>query len=444
MRHKSVFLSFFDFVVVILQMTYMLSIVGVYTIDVVPLPHYLTLFVLILFPYLVRFRKHFTLFQEVRNNPVFILFLLILLFDVIQGTLIRQTGDGIARGIMMTSNYVFAEYLYAMYCEANRYTNRPIESMLKPYMIYSGYNIFAIILCLLLIVFGVISATDNPIEENALTHVNVSEGQSYFFPGYLSLSLMSMRLLSVFNIPLLTGLSHEPHVLLYLILPSLFIYLGQIKDSKLLMRFLVIFAFLVVLVVAMSTTAVICVALVFSLDILWHILHGNTKNKIFFFLFITVTMVLIIIYGSFFINLMADEVMNKTSGSSTGSLSYTSEMLKYIVIPDSILGYGNVPPANGQLLKNYSAGVFTCLFDVLFYLIVVVTAVKLILNKDERIHYYGLACLYFLLHTLKVSFLTFAYPYLSLILVLMFISYKESKHSYYQKKNMSKTFSSSM
>lgn len=427
MKRKSIVLTIFDFVVILLQVTYLLSMVGVYTIDVVPIPHYVTLFLLSSISYFIRFRRHFLLYREVHSNPVFLLLVLIFLFDVIQGTIIAQKGDGIARGIMMVSNYLLAEYLYSMYIEAKKYTDKPLEKVLKPYLVYSIYNAIAIILCLVLIVLGVINATDNPIEENALTHVNVSEGQSYFFPGYLSLSLMSMRLLSMFNIPLLTGLSHEPHVLLYLILPSFFIILAQLKDSKLFVRTLVILLTVILLVVDMSTTAVLCFGFVVGLDVFWHAIHGNMKSRLVFFLVVFVAFILMIKYGGLFIDLMAEEVTDKTVGNATGSLGYTTEMLKYIVVPDGIFGYGNVPPANGQLLKDYSAGVFTGLFDVLFYASVVFTAMKLYWHNNHRIHYYGLACLYFLLHTLKVSFMTFAYPYLSLILVIMYITYKESR-----------------
>ncbi len=418
-------LKIIDWFVIILNVSYYLTIVKVYSFDLLPIQPFIGLLLFTTICYYIRFKKRSVPIISRGHNIVLITFFLIYFFDIIQCS-IRDPLSSLLRLITALDIYMFCAYIYQLWNTKMNFSDN-VQNISKPYLIFCLYNVVVVLIVAVLTLTGIINSSSNPIESNSLTKVNVESGQTYCFPYYLSLTTESYRILGSFGLKMITGLTHEPHVFCFLILPSFFLILAKRNIAKI--RYMLYFVYFFVFIVNFSTTALIALSVVFSMEMIWLII---VRRKMSAIIPIVVLIFLLFTYGGTFIELMSDEVTRKTV-DSTSSMEYSARMLKYITNPRFILGSGNMPH---DLVHNPNAdiGFVTFLLDAVFVIYLCFAVIKMIFNKDNSTHYVGIACLYLLLHSAKTNMLDFNYPYFAMF-VFFIAMYSNSPKQFVSRDN---------
>ncbi len=412
-----------DFLVLLIQVSYGQSLIGVWLFDWMGLPYPVGNTIFMMMIYLFRFGR-IGLHYNKTSRFVYI-FLLVYAFDVLQGVY-YMTSLAIWRLCLLIDVYFFINYVVLVYkeykaCYGGLFT---IKNVIKPYLTYSLYNVIIVILSAILLLAGILSITDNPIAENSLLADNIEGGTQYFQPGHLSLVSIALSERGLFPLPMLTGLSHEPHVLCYLILPSFFLFLSKYYNSKKQVVALYV-AYLLIVLLAFATTAVLAFVVAIVLEQLWFIMIKKSTLRI---VLLVITLLIATYFAADFINTLYGEVMTKVSEEG-GSKDYSLISLQYLVTPRGIIGRGNIPNGYGyRLLEvNNQVGLITCILDISLYLVLLIKSFKLYKSRFSTLHYFGLAFLYYLMHSLKLSFQMFTIPYFAFIIALMYIVELEKK-----------------
>jgi len=167
----------------------------------------------------------------------------------------------------------------------------------------------------------------------------------------------------------------------------------------------------------MSTTALFCLMAVLLLDTIWSITVSAKKFRNTLPLIVIIFVLLL--FGSSYISIIQDELIRETV-DQTGSLDYSSALLRYVITPKSLFGNGNLVGGIDQILNGAAnIGLVTCFLDFCFYCILIVLAFKLVFSDSAQYHFMGLGCMYMLLHSLKLSIGVLSNPYLILIMVVL-------------------------
>lgn len=411
---------FVDFWVIVLEVTYFLSMTKVMTFDKFNVPYNIILILFICFIHLYRFGGKFPIVKQIRANMLLKLYFLIFIIDFIQIS-IQGTFAGVERLGLMINMFFFIDYLYSVVLEC-KYQKAALSRILSPYLIYCLYNAVTIIIAGLLIFLGYLSPMSNMMDDNSLIHSNLTVNNlEYSFPGYLSLANpYSFRVLGLWGVPVLSGLSHEPHVICYLILPSFF--LGHLFIKKGVYRIILYIITIFVLLFSFSTTAILCFMFLFVVEILWNFVVARKTSGL---LILGLIIILIACFGQELLFLINLEVETKVSGSTDESMEYSSRMLNYICNPHGLIGYGNMPPSV-EYIQKYDMGIITSALDISLYVLMLYYSLKYALSKDELSHYVGMGCLYYSFHCLKVNMLMFQYPYFAFIIFLLSLMKKKS------------------
>ena len=399
-------LKIIDFIVIILQVGYPLTILS----EMIMFPYHIGITAFMIITYLFRFKRKNDPFATILKSRLYVLFFFICLFDILQ-FLIMDFGLFVSKILLTVNYFLFLQYLNNMF---NNISEGNKNRFFAPYMLYGVYNLMTILVAALLISLGVLSATSNPISFSFMDN-NISMGASYYFPGFLSVALDNYRVLS--DIPILMGLTHEPHVLCFLFLPVAFLLQCFLKKN--LWRILIYVVTGMVLVISMSTTAIITFAAVLIVELVWN--FGRTRRLSS----IVIISLMAMLAVTYFPELLSDTqfFMTNKFDVDTGSLNYSENLLRYVVTPTGFLGTGNIGMGNFFERANSQIGFVTAILDVIFYFALCFKILRLINTKNDVTHYIGMASLYFALHLLKVSFLVFNYPYL---IFMMFIIEKFS------------------
>lgn len=402
----------FDFAVIILQISRGLTIIGSGFDDILPIPYGIGWLCFMTLAYFIRFGTQSNYMQE-KEKGIFKLFFIIYFFDILQ-SLFLGNSSGFVRIITLLYLYFFLKYLFALYKDGGF----DISVITRPYVGLSLYNVGVVLLSAILILMGVISPTSNQLSSNSLLYDNVVNGRTeYFFPGYLSVCTLNSRVLIDFGIPMLTGLSHEPHVFCMLILPSLFLLFG--KRSSMLVKIGILLSYLLVMVVATSTTAFLCFSVVIIIEEIWSMLIG--KNSKFQAFVIIGIIVFVVIKGQLVSNLIVEMMVERTTAgsASSGSMDYSAATLEYVVTPDSFFGSGNLPGGVGKKVLNSQIGFVTCILDLALYTWMLIMVFRNITSKNKYKHYVGMAVLYFSIHLLKLSYAIITYPFFLFMLFVI-------------------------
>ena len=402
--------SMLDWIVLIVSISFQLSIVPAFLFDNFPFNSVYALTLFLTFFYIIRFGLKFPLFKHI-NNFLFQSFFAIYLLDIFSLLIVRGSGGQVC--FRMINMFLFLNYVFSIYYEEVRRKNTNcLKFVIQPYFYYSVYNAVIVTILFILFFYG-LDYQQNPlpytlsvIEDNALN------GIQYFFPYYLS---VASDYHPMFGYPVFTGLFHEPHVIMFFTLPAMFMSPIIINNTK--VRCLVILCFIGLMANTISTTAIICSVIVCIIEVFWSALVVH-KYKPFIISLILMTLILMTVVDYFdeVITLMTFKIEGGDSSQGT-----SSTMLRYLFSFDQFIGEGNNPLKYGEDLKGQSAGVIISILDLTLFLYVIIKIVKQVLSKDKQIHYVAMGCLYFFLHCLKVNYLSFQYPYLAYILFIVFI-----------------------
>lgn len=412
-----------DFLVITLNICHNMSMISVWVLTPIGLSSSTSLFIVTFLLFFFRFGAKVK-FPPNSSNGIIFLFSTIYVFDIIQAILYERTiGVILDRFILLFDMLLFILYVYNIFVESKSSNNR-IGAITWSYEVYSIYNIITVILCATLIFLGVISESSNVLPVNRITIQKENIGEIVTFPGYLSLCLSNtLRGLSSFNIPVLTGLSQEPHILCYLLGPAFFILLYRLRDNGREMILLYVF-YVIVLVVSTSVTGITMFFIILLFEIFYSIKTNNNRKRN-----VIVLSAVLIAVTVFFVNNrdVTDSITELflykfDSESSSTSLNTSQSMLQYMLSPVDVLGMGNIPSAWGENSLNDNVGMMTSFLDVIFLAYLFVQAIKNVFSKNIMVHYVGLSCLYAFLHSLKLGVQMFSFPYLSFFVALTIIN----------------------
>ena len=310
------------------------------------------------------------------------------------------------------------EYLYEMCKENNNLTS--FNRICVPLECYTIYNCIVVLIAALLIFTGVLSAFDNPVSDafSIFKENHENNNTDYYFPGYLSVSASHLSLLGYLGIPLLEGLSYEPHVLSYSIIPAWFLLQSSIKDKASIFKFISYFLLFSTICISTSATAVLCLSTTVFIETLW---LGFKKGNIRPLIIIVIIIILLSLFLAQFYEELNVYMANKI-GKEDGSRDYSENNLKYILFASGLFGKGIVNNHAGYELIHDNIGYISSAFIIFLYISSIFKSIKLMLSADYNKHYIGLACLYFWLHSLKLGIQTFSYPYFIFFIFIISIS----------------------
>ena len=361
---------------------------------------------------LLRFKLKVYNFKKLLFLPIIIF--LIWFMDILQLILLR--GSGI---YMLTTYTLLSLYAYYIYNCLKYYTaffssyKKSYELILKPYIYFSIFNVTIVLLAFVLISSGLMEFETNPVEYSLLKD-NIERGTDHFYPSFISIIRETQYRLPILNeIPMITGLTHEPHVLCFLIFPSLFFLLAnqKIKQSN---KLLILSVYLFIAVISMSTTTFLCLILIYSIHLIYKSIYENL-GLIKLIIPLTLITIVLIYFGNTF-----KEILLLKTVVETGSRDYSSDLLFYMFNPESILGAGTIVIPNEIFTNKYQVGLLSSFLLIIFYIYFNVKIVYFIFSKNKKIHFIGLGLMYFSFHMLKLGNLIFHYPFLIYMIIVPF------------------------
>lgn len=416
--------SIIDGFVLLLNITYGMSFLKVWLLDIFRFPRYIDITIITFICYIIRFGTKIYLLPS--NRAILPkLFLFICLLDVLQNLFYN---DGLvrafARFVFLINCFFFMEYFYSIYLERKQ-TKQSLLKATAVFEYYGLYNIIVVCLSVFLISIGLLSATDNILATNSLTYDNVQNGGTYTFPGYLSIAQLSdeIRVLGAFGIPLMCGLSHEPHVLALFVGPAFFLLLYRFKESTI--RLTVIYSLLFLMLLAATTvTSVLVFSTLFLIEVIYNVIIKGRKFYLLWTLFVFVALFFIcsLYWDTLFEPLVTLVERKSQMDNDEGSKGYSLAMINYFFNAKSLFGMGNLPLSGfGYELQNDNIGYVTSFLDLIFIVLFFIHSVKNVLSKDYYKHCIGMSCMYFFFHTSKLGVQTFSFFYVSFFVVILFI-----------------------
>ena len=404
-----------DWFVIIVSIVFQLSIIPAFLFDGLPFNSVYALTLFLITFQIVRFGGRFPFIKCIKVH-LFQIYFLIYLTDVISCIIVKGTGLQVL--FRMVNMMLFLNYIYNVFLEnTNKDWFYNIKRIMWPYFSFAAYNAFIVTILFIWFFLG-LDYLQNPLPYDLSTiEDNTLNGIQYYFPYYLS---VASDYHPMFGYPVFTGLFHEPHIINFFSLPALFWGTLLVRNTKL--RFLVICCFIALLANTISTTAIVCVGVVWFTETIW---SAIISRKYMFFLLTSLLMIFAIItFANYFDEVITLMTFKMEGGDSSQGTSST--MLKYLMSFDQLIGEGNCPQKYGEALKGQSAGMITAILDFSLFFYMLFLTVKSVISRDKKLHYIGLGCLYFLLHCLKVNYLAFQYPYLAYILFVIYIQDKYS------------------
>lgn len=412
-----------DYIVVITQISFGISIIPYIIYDNInPFPLAIFLNALLVFFALflrfgneIYFKKSILFFP-----PIFALFTLMVI-QIISGVINQNTSSFFSSIILIFNFLVFIIYIVSLfeynYKKVNYNFDKAFYNTAKPYVHFALLNLVLVLLASLLIVTGYTVPFTNNISDlyiNLLGN-NVSTGTVYFMPGWISIQTMNERLIG--GIGTLSGLTHEPHVFGYLVIPSLFIILSQVKKKS--TALIISLIYLLAGIISFSTTTLLVLAI---LIFIWFFLRRNYLIIPFVFIFYFLVKIFAIDIPIFIT--IKEYTFNKLF-DDTSSMDYSTNKITNIILPKTFFGDGVLLIGNP---KEGNAGFFSAIFYIYFYVTIMIEIAKNFFFKtSNKKIFIGFALLYFFLHGFKLSSSVFAMPYTIFFLVLLWLYKAYSK-----------------
>lgn len=352
---------------------------------------------------------------ELPSAPLFILYFLINIWNS-YASLYTDSGYLLCTAYLI-ANSTFFIILYNCYITyLNSYSTR--RSL---WLVIRGYVYLEIICILSALLTFIVLKMGYPLSNNIndsfdlFTDNVVSLGHNYYAPlgvGIVLDSLFSsLRLFSEDGI--ICGLYHEPHIITFMVFPSLFFLWAYAKNNY--QKLAIFLSGLFIAILASSTTNIIvtficlCIALFFL-----------KKGKIFLIPVILSTIFIVIFIGLentelFFV---AEKLDN-----AGGSRDYSLRSLEFALYPKTWIGSNIINASYVKELGNgqRDMGIIMTIINLCFLIIVLYQTVKLIVSHDRFYCLIGVGCLYFIMHSAKTA--STSYSFSVLLLIIFIISY---------------------
>lgn len=312
-------------------------------------------------------------------------------------------------------NLTFFYVLNGFYC---KYTNNTINLLTNTYISYSLLNVIGVVLAFILITQGLLDPFSNSIDISILA----KDDEVAFFPGHLTIIRPNdgARVSFLPVIGLFSGYSHEPHVVGYICLPAFFYLLYKLKKQDIkILSIIIIILYLLFFLITLSATSFITLTMVTGVGLfLSGFQRGGKKNWVF----LAILVILVIIFAAF-ISDSFSFVFDKMT-EEEGSRGYSVDRISYAFTPKTIFGttiYST--EIDGDI------GVITAVLNVVFYISMGLLCFRLLRKNDKASFYAGLACLYFLLHSMKAFLMIYRYsftPFMVFLSCLIYHTYNDS------------------
>ncbi|MDE5417226.1 hypothetical protein L3049_04320 [Labilibaculum sp. DW002] len=240
---------------------------------------------------------------------------------------------------------------------------------------------------------------------------------TYYFPLGISIlfDTTGIRIPYLQQYGIITGLFHEPHSFTFLVIPSFFLIYRYLKG--ILLKLMVFIVYVVVIILEASTTNII--AFLFCIMVYFSVKYR--KNIILLFL------IVVVFIGGFLLidPMLYDFIINKLT---SGSASYSQNTILFAFEPKTLIGTNFF---NLEYLKTYwnepdpsmNVGFINFFINLFFLSIFIYRIIVLNLRKSIETRYVGLFVLYFLLHSMKVTMVTYSLSYLLFVMFLIRIFY---------------------
>ncbi len=358
---------------------------------------------------------------ELPSAILFILYLIINIWNS-YASLYTDTGYLLCTAYMI-ANATFYLIIYNCYLKyINLYTVR--HSL---WLIIRGY-IYLEIVCILsaVLTFVVLklgyTTTNNINGCFDLFADNVeSLGANYYSVLGMGIVLKSatsfMRLFSENGI--VCGIYHEPHIITFMVFPSLFFMWAYAKNNY--HKIAILLAGIFIAAIASSTTniltALICICIALSY---------SKKGKLILIPIVFICLLLVLSIGLentelFFI---ADKLDN-----AGGSRDYSLKSLEFAFLPQTWIGSNII---NTSYIEDLGSGkrdigYLMALLNLIFLFMAFFNIIKLILQKERFNCLMGIGCLYFFLHSFKTASVSYTFSILAMIVFILSYSLKSKQ-----------------
>lgn len=416
---KKVVNNLIDLFVIVVQISFHISIVPYFIYANFEPANLVLLFnsVIIFLLAIIRFNGRISFDLSLLRFPPFIIFFLLLFFQLISG-FIKQEINYIGAPIVFAINFfVFIIYINNFYKEQLKLRD-PFDSFIRinsPYLFFALFNVSLVIIAALLFSFNILSSFTNNINDlyPNLLGSNVESGTLYYMPSWLSIQTYNSRL--GFNFGNLMGWTHEPHVFGNLVFPAFFLFLAKYINHKF-KFYLISILFGISFLISFSVTSFVVLSIIFVVKLVY-----EKKFKLILLLISILLIAFVAIEKSEVIDKMLFQVFLKFT-DDTSSLDYSVNKLEYILIPNKIFGDGVMLLSNSEMKD---AGFFSAILYIMFYVSLIIKTFQIIFTQNRQNLYVGLAFLYFILHSFKLTSSVFAMPYYVYLLTVMAFYYKD-------------------
>ena len=298
---------------------------------------------------------------------------------------------------------------------------KPFDFVPREYTLFAFLNALLVTVSAVLMTVGVLAPLTNEVNSMCvLFEGNVETGQTYFWPGYLSIEIESMRL-SEFGE--LTGLTFEPHLLCLLIFPAFFFLIPVVKKQKLIIKIAFLFVFVVAGIYGFSVTSFLALSVCIFLLILRSARHSLAMGVLFL---LVIAFITYWFWDVFVQSVVVDYTRDKMF-ESTNSADYSKNNLALLFSPDSVIGGGIMfwPLYQGE---EPNIGFVSFVFVVLFYVSSYFYCFRMIFSRDNNLLYIGLGVLYMMLHGMKLASSIFYMPFVAMCLCFLFYANRTRLH----------------
>lgn len=393
------------------------SLIKYITYAIFPFPESIELFLFLSIVYFLRFKFHIVKNSVILRNKLLYILLFLYLWEFVQGTKMGTDINAILVGILiLCSSFVGFQYFLNIIEETNS-----IDRIFSSYCFYSFYSFYTILLLVFLILLGIVYPFTNQLTTNSLFRANMETSDViYYFPAYLSIVSPSPSVfLSGLNLPTFSGLSHEPQAMFYAIFPAVFLFLYKFRNTKNIEIKILIF-FLIISIMTTSLTAVLCFAFTFLIHLFWRFKQGGQRKYAVGTVLLIVIGLIIFIESNMNTKFQSFMLEKTNFDADYSSGSYSLSLLTYIFSPTSFFGEGIFGSTADQASKmSINCGYISSCFMILFFITFLITTMKNIFSKRLLCHSIGLACLYFILHSLKYGIALFNSTYVFFIVFLL-------------------------
>ncbi len=270
-----------------------------------------------------------------------------------------------------------------------------VSKFSRGYIILSLISLGGVILSFLLLSGGMQSF--HPISADFL-EANIDRGTSTYYRSFFSVNLVCLDIRVPFfqDYGILCGLFHEPHIFAYNIFPCMFLLLG-LATSRIRV-FLIVIAILLTTLFSGSTTSILALAICLVVFGVLRFRH----NALGVLVCLALLFGLIIWYYSYDDTLF--QVMSARLDTEGTSQGYSEDLLRFAFTPKTLFGSDFL--TTSFVFDTYSkldVGYIAFFLNIGFILFYVRNIILLFKRKDNLSVTFGLASLYFLLHSVKIG-----------------------------------------